>query len=84
MGKLRSMPKNRIGEEVPIRKLLTPANREGKKLRLNSLIFSGRKVVILWQRLEGKRMASGLIRNQMPGDRLRVRPPCPPLQQKEA
>ena len=28
---------------------------------------------------EGKRMASGLTRNQMPGNRLRVRIPCPPL-----
>ena len=24
-------------------------------------------------------MASGLTRNQVPGNRLRVRPPCPPL-----
>jgi hypothetical protein len=30
--------------------------------------------------LEGKRMASGLTRNQMPGNRLRVRIPCPPLE----
>ena len=29
---------------------------------------------------EGKRMASGLTRNQMPGNRLRVRIPCPPLE----
>ena len=28
---------------------------------------------------EGKRMASGLTRNQVPGNRLRVRIPCPPL-----
>ena len=28
---------------------------------------------------EGKRMASRLIRNQLPGNRLRVRAPCPPL-----
>jgi hypothetical protein len=28
---------------------------------------------------EGKRMVSGLTRNQMPGNRLRVRIPCPPL-----
>ena len=28
---------------------------------------------------EGKRMASGLIRNQVPVYRLRVRVPCPPL-----
>ena len=29
--------------------------------------------------LEGKRMASGDIGNVVPGNRLRVRPPCPPL-----
>jgi hypothetical protein len=29
--------------------------------------------------LEGKRMVSGLTRNQVPGNRLRVRIPCPPL-----
>jgi hypothetical protein len=28
---------------------------------------------------EGKRMASGLIGIQVPGNRLRVRVPCPPL-----
>ena len=28
---------------------------------------------------EGKRMVSGLIRNQVPVYRLRVRVPCPPL-----
>jgi hypothetical protein len=28
---------------------------------------------------EGKRMVSGLTRNQVPGNRLRVRIPCPPL-----
>ena len=28
---------------------------------------------------EGIRMVRGLIRNQLPGDRLRVRLPCPPL-----
>jgi hypothetical protein len=33
---------------------------------------------IFWS-MEGKRMASGLIRNQMPSNGLRVRPPCPPL-----
>ena len=33
-------------------------------------------------RPEGKRMASGLTRNQVPGNRLRVRIPCPPLQKK--
>ena len=29
--------------------------------------------------LEDMRMVSGLTRNQLPGDRLRVRIPCPPL-----
>jgi hypothetical protein len=31
--------------------------------------------------LEGKRMASGHTGNVVPGNRLRVRPPCPPLLQ---
>ena len=34
--------------------------------------------------LEDKRMASRLIRNQLPSNGLRVRPPCPPLLSKEA
>ena len=29
-------------------------------------------------------MASGLTRNQMPGNRLRVRLPCPPLAQNQS
>ena len=43
--------------------------------------LSGRGVwyLIGFSAPEDKRMASGLTRNQVPGNRLRVRIPCPPL-----
>ncbi len=55
------------------------AEKEKGKRNKSPLVKKGKRRILTAIPLEDTRTVSSLTRNQMPGNRLRVRIPCPPL-----